>query len=367
MTAADNRLTFKNRLFLNLFDNSVFGTKNNILTVGDSRSSLNSDKSIDDTHFLHLFELVMDLTKPKHHIDLDFLAISEMQKISFPRETYSLYDVIKNGDALYLLLVPKEGDKNYCLSQLKIRKGEVPELEFSQENPLFVSDVSSANGFLGMTDHDQNGYLIRVKSEDGTLVIQKNSLKGKIQQEEYKWIGETTFIESENDFGIKNGIIAVRDVNLGYKDSFLIRTIAEENQGLISDQKLTIYGIFKNNIDTSSPAHRTGQIEALGAADGKTKILSTGTLIDSILFEIREKTASGVRNDSVNQSMPNMEVFFRRTSDPFLVIYGDKLLDKMDSNKRVKLSIGISDSETTSLTVEADFYLVTDPYDKVEI
>lgn len=229
------QLSFKNRINLNLMDKSLLGTKRNVLTVGDSRSSLSLDQNIDDSHQLHIFELVMDMSKPKHQIELTFEKIEGVEKVAFPSETYSLHDVIKNGSSLYLLLAEKDGDKNYCLTELKILKGEIPKLEFSEKNPLYVSDVSSSNGYLGMTDHDQDGYLVRIKNEDGTLLIQKNTLKSKIQAEEYKWIGETTYIESETDFGIREGKIAVRDVQLGYNNAFLIKTITSDNQGTIED------------------------------------------------------------------------------------------------------------------------------------
>lgn len=90
-------------------------------------------------------------------------------------------------------------------------------------------------------------------------------------------------------------------------------------------------------------------------------------MVDSILLEIRESKPLFQEESTLTQAAPSMEIILRRTADPFLAVSVKRLIEIMDTNKKVKLVIEISDAEASSVSLDADFQIVTDPYDKVEI
>lgn len=349
-------LNFKvqNRVRLHHFEKTMLGSSEKILVLHDHRTSLESDKPIDEYFGLKLVKYsiqkdesgvkTVNLEVVKDNIDIN----------EIPKSQITIYDVLPHGDDFVMLYTSTESEGNYWITTLDIEKGDEPTISYNPENAVYKSDVAAKDGYLTLTENDENGYLIYLKNDDGIFTIQKVKTKGKINAEEYKWLGQSSYFEFDQDFGLKDGKKAVRTISIGQKNGFLVALVDSTTNGVIQDNKGTLFGLFGTET-------REGQVEIMGALDAQKVTQSTGTIIDDVLVEFRTVQAAELAQTPTK----DIEIFFRKIGAPFLSIFTGELL-RVAKDNVVNLNIEFQDADAKPLTIKAKFSLVTDPYSQIE-
>lgn len=117
---------------------------------------------------------------------------------SLPKSGFVIYDIFPYGDEMVLKYTSAESEGKFYLTQLEksLAEGDkVPSITFNQAKPTYRSLVDAKDGYLTLTDNDNNGFILIMKKEDDTLVAHSIRTLAPMNESDYKWLGTSYIYE----------------------------------------------------------------------------------------------------------------------------------------------------------------------------